>query len=105
MSMGRPLLAAGMMLIAGCGFSAGAGKSVDRSDVEQQVADRLSATVGQKPTAVTCPGDLKAKKGAKMRCRLEASDGTNYGVTVTVTSVDDGRADFRIQVDDKPLST
>jgi hypothetical protein len=40
-----------------------------------------------------------------MRCRLEVPDGTKYGVTVTVTSVDGGRANFHIQVDDKPLST
>ena len=33
--------------------------------------------------AITCPGDLKAVEGTKMRCQLEASNGSKIGLTLT----------------------
>jgi hypothetical protein len=74
---------------------------VDKSKVEQQVSDQLTAKVGQRPTAVVCPGDLKGKKGTTMRCQLEADDGSKIGLTVTVTSVKGTDVRFDIHVDSK----
>jgi hypothetical protein len=94
-------LACGAVLITGCSFSAGSSGSVDRHKVENEVSGELTKTVGQRPKAVTCPGDLKAVEGTKMRCQLEASDGSKIGLTLTVTSVKDNDVKFHIQVDQK----
>ena len=93
-------LACGVLLAAGCSVSVGS-TTVSKSKLEQKVADRLAAKVGQRPKAITCPGDLKAEKGTKMRCRLEADDGTKIGLTVTVTSVQGSDVKFNIKVDNK----
>ena len=93
-------LACGAVLIAGCSFSTGSG-SVSRHKVEKEVSDELTKTVGQRPKAITCPGDLKAVEGTKMRCQLEATDGTKLGLTLTVTSVKDSKVKFHISVDPK----
>jgi predicted RNA-binding protein with TRAM domain len=47
------------------------------------------------------PRDLIAEVGATMRCQL-TSQGTVYGVTITVSSVTDGNARFCVIVDDAP---
>jgi hypothetical protein len=93
-------LACGVVLITGCSFSTGSG-SVDRHKVEKEVSDQLTKTVGQRPKAITCPGDLKAVEGTKMRCQLEASNGSKIGLTLTVTTVKDDDVKFDIQVDQK----
>ena len=89
-----------VVLITGCRVGTGSG-SVDRHTVEKEVSDELTKTVGQRPKAITCPGDLKAVEGTKMRCQLEASDGSKIGLTLTVTSVKDSDVKFHIQVDQK----
>ncbi|HEX6856465.1 MAG TPA: DUF4333 domain-containing protein [Streptosporangiaceae bacterium] len=91
-------LACGAVLIAGCSTGSG---SVDRHKVEKEVSDELTKTVGQRPKAIICPGDLKAVEGTKMRCKLEASDGSEIGLTLTVTSVKDNDVKFHIRVDQK----
>ena len=91
-------LACGAVLIAGCSTGPG---SVDRHKVEKEVSDELTKTVGQRPKSITCPGDLKAVEGTKMRCQLLASDGTKLGLTLTVTSVKDSHVKFHISVDQK----
>jgi len=93
-------LACGAVLIAGCSFSTGS-SAVSRHKVEKEVSDELTKTVGQRPKAITCPGDLKAVEGTKMRCQLEASDGSKIGLTLTVTSVKDSNVKFHISVDPK----
>ena len=93
-------LACGAVLIAGCSFSTGS-SAVSRHKVEKEVSDELTKTVGQRPKAITCPGDLKAVEGTKMRCQLEASDGSKIGLTLTVTSVKDNNVKFHISVDQK----
>jgi hypothetical protein len=93
-------LACGVVLITGCSFSTGSG-SVDRHKVEKEVSDQLTKTVGQRPKAIICPRDLKAVEGTKMRCKLEASDGSEIGLTLTVTTVKDDDVKFHIQVDEK----
>jgi hypothetical protein len=93
-------LACGALLAAGCSVSIG-GTTVSKSKLERKVADRLEAKVGQRPKAIICPGDLKAEKGTKMRCQLEADDGSKIGLTVTVTSVQGNDVRFNIKVDNK----
>ena len=93
-------LVCGALLAGGCSISTG-GNAVSKARIEQKVADRLAATVGQRPKAVTCPGDLKAEQGTKMRCQLEAADGSKIGLTVTVTAVNGSDVKFNIKVDNK----
>jgi hypothetical protein len=52
---------------------------------------------------ITCPEDLEAEVGAETRCVLTNSDtGEEYGVSVTVTSVENGSAQFDVRVDNQP---
>jgi molybdopterin-biosynthesis enzyme MoeA-like protein len=95
-------LACGVALVAGCSVSIGAGSpALGRHQVEKEVSDRLTQKVGQRPKAITCPGDLEAKVGTTMRCRLEADDGSKIGLTLTVTSVKGKHVRYNIQVDKK----
>ncbi|HEY7483269.1 MAG TPA: DUF4333 domain-containing protein [Streptosporangiaceae bacterium] len=101
MRIGLPVaLACGVVLVAGCSFSTG-DKAVDKSKVEQQISDLLTAKVGQHPKSISCPGDLTAKQGTTMRCQLEANDGSKIGLTVTVTSAKDNDVKFDVKVDNK----
>ena len=90
-----PLLAGGL---AACGAEA-----VSADDVADQAADALEAQAGVRPD-ISCPEDLDAEVGAETRCTLTAGgDPTEYGVTVTVTSVDDDRPTLQVRVDEDPL--
>ena len=88
----------GPVLLAGCG----AGR-VAAADVENAVAEQVEQQAGARPE-VTCPDDLEAEVGATARCTLtlEQVDG-EYGVTVTVTSVEDDEARFDVEVGQEPL--
>ena len=90
----RAAIVIGTLAVAACGTGA-----VARSDVEKNVSDQLTATVGQKPKSITCPGDLDAKVGTTMRCSLTADDDTSLGLVVTVTSVQGGDVKFDLAVD------
>jgi hypothetical protein len=71
-------------------------------DVATQAETALEEEVGARPDIV-CPEDLEAEVGAETRCTLTAGDDpTEYGVTVTVTSVDGDQATFDVVVDDEP---
>jgi hypothetical protein len=61
----------------------------------------LQQQVDQRPDSVTCPGPVKATSGESVRCELAAGS-TKYGLTATVNSYSDGKADYSVQVDDKP---
>lgn len=73
--------------------------TVDGRDVAQSVFDELVAD-GKPVDRVSCP-DLAARVGASQRCTL-ASDGVDYGVTVTVSGVWGADVEFSIQVDRAP---
>jgi hypothetical protein len=77
--------------------------SVAAQEVERQTTDQLAQITGQRPADVDCPGDLEAEVGASMRCVVTASDGTQIGATLTVTSVDGTTANWDIVVDDAPM--
>ena len=94
--MRRPATAIGALVLAAAACGTGA---VAKSDVEKNVSDQLTATVGQKPKSIACPGDLAATVGTTMRCSLTADDDTSLGLTVTVTSVQDSNVKFDIAVD------
>lgn len=88
--------------------SAPAGSSTDESDrmitkatLEQGIADALEKEVGQRPDSVTCPGSVRAKAGESIRCEL-SSGPARYGLTATVSSYDNGKASYKIKVDDQP---
>lgn len=91
-----PVLAAGL---AACGTT-----RVAAATVAKAAEDALEQQVGTRPD-VSCPHDLAAKVGATTRCTLTAEglDGT-YGITVTVRSVENGKAHFDVKVDDQPQS-
>jgi hypothetical protein len=93
-------VACGVLLAAGCSVRIGS-DAVSKAKVEHEIASRLTATVGQRPKAVICPGDLKAERGTTMRCQLEAGDGSKIGLTITVTAVKGSDVKFNIKVDNK----
>jgi hypothetical protein len=92
---GTPLL---LLVLAACGAG-----SVSADQVAESAADVLEEEVGIRPE-VTCPEDLQGEVGAEARCTLTAGDDpTEYGVTLTVTSVEGDDVKFDVEVDDAPL--
>jgi hypothetical protein len=95
----RPLIAVPVLLLGLAGCGAG---SLAAEDVATGAEDALEQQVGERPD-ISCPEDLPAEVGAETRCTLTAGgDPTEYGVTVTVTSVEGDTANFDVQVDEQP---
>ena len=98
---GRPrLLAVALLAVVGpvaCGSTV-----LPADEVAAGAEDALEEEAGSRPE-VSCPEDVEAEVGAETRCLLTAEglEG-EYGVTVTVTSVEDGEAQFEVQVDEEP---
>jgi len=99
--MVRGLITAAVVGVVVLG-AAGCSSTVSRPDVEKQISDQLAAQVGQTPAGVTCPDDLDAEVGARMRCQLQAEDGSTIGVGIVVTAVEGSGARYDIQVDGAP---
>lgn len=74
--------------------------TIERADLEKEVRQQLSDSVGQQAPAASCPKTLKAEVGAMTRCSMTFDDGT-LGITVKVKEVADGNARFDITADDK----
>ncbi|MCA1709324.1 MAG: DUF4333 domain-containing protein, partial [Actinobacteria bacterium] len=68
------------LVLGGCGT-----KTVQGEEAERKISDSLTQRVGQRPGAVECPSQIEAKAGQKARCKLKASDGSEIGLTVTMT--------------------
>ncbi|MEU9201015.1 DUF4333 domain-containing protein [Streptomyces sp. NPDC048332] len=83
---------------ASTGTDAG-GQAVNRAEVARQGKAALTAQVGKAPDAFSCSEDLPARVGATIRCQL-ASEGKQYGVTVTAKSVLNGKVSMDFKVDD-----
>lgn len=98
-------LGATALFAAGCEGSVSVGeKTISKSEVEAQAATQLAAQVDQPEPEITCPDDLKAEVDATMECTLVAEgETTEYPVTITVTSVEDGTAKFDIKVGEAPV--
>jgi hypothetical protein len=91
-----PLL---LIVLAGC-----AAAPLSAEDVATKAEDALEERSGVRPE-ITCPEDLAAEVGAQVTCTLTPGDDpTEYAVQVTVTSVEDARVRFGIEVDREPLS-
>ncbi len=72
-------------------------------DVAAKAEDALEERSGVRPE-ITCPEDLAAVVGARTTCTLTAGDDpTEYGVQVTVVSIEDKRVRFGIEVDREPM--
>ncbi|MFB9313916.1 DUF4333 domain-containing protein [Nocardioides plantarum] len=71
-----------------------ASKLADRVATEQQ-----KQNPDTKISDVSCDGEIKAEKGAEQRCHASDVRGDRYGLTVTVTSVDDGKLSFSTDPD------
>ena len=84
------------------GLAACGGAVVTAEETAEKAEDALEEQIGARPE-ISCPDDLEAEEGAETRCTLTAGeDPTQYGVTVTVTSVEDDTVNFDVQVDDEP---
>jgi hypothetical protein len=75
-------------------------ETVNKDDVAKSISDQLIQQFGRTPD-VTCPDNLKGDVGATTRCQL-TDQGTTYGVTVTVNSIDGGDVKYNFKVDDQP---
>ena len=95
------------VILAGLALSAaacGAG-AIEEADVEASVAEQLAEETGQAEPNIDCPGDLDAEVGATMECDLTVDgDDAVYPVTVEVTSVEDGTANYSVEVGEAPES-
>ncbi|MCW2637068.1 MAG: hypothetical protein JWQ99_3435 [Blastococcus sp.] len=86
-----------LTVLAACGAG-----GLASDDVATKAEDALEKQVGSRPD-ITCPDDLEATVGATTRCVLTAGDDpTEYGVQITVTSVDGDDATFDVAVDEQP---
>jgi hypothetical protein len=95
------MLAATPLLLVG--LSACGANVLPADSAAESAEDSLEEQFGVRPD-ISCPEDLEAEVGAEARCVLTGGDDpTEYGVTITVTSVADGNADFDVQVDEQPL--
>jgi Domain of unknown function (DUF4333) len=98
-----PLLTAALAAcLASVDLDRSSSATLSADTVATGAEDALEKEVGQRPD-VTCPQDLEAKVGATTRCTLTAEGATDeYGVTVTVRSVENGTAHFDVEVDPQP---
>jgi len=92
-------------LAAGCSGKVSVGENVvDQAELETGVATQLEETVGQAPASVSCEDDLTAEVDAEVdaevRCTVTADDGSEFGATVTVDSVDDTDVQYSVQIDE-----
>jgi hypothetical protein len=97
----RRLLVPTALLLAALS-ACGSDAALSAGQVGASAEKALERKIGIRPD-IACPKDLAAKVGARTRCTLTApGDPTEYGVTVTVTSVDGDTPDLQVQVDDEP---
>ena len=91
------VLALAGLTVAGCGTDPATAAQVE-TEAERVIEER-TGVAGD----VTCPGELAPEPGTEMRCVLTPEGGPEeYGVTVTVASVDGGVLLLDVQVDEEP---
>lgn len=100
-ALGAAAALASLLALAGTTSCSLGDKSVKKEDVANQISTQLGGQVGHKPESVTCPENLQGTVGATLKCDL-TDQGTTFGVTVTVTSVEGDNVKFDIKVDDAP---
>jgi len=97
-SIARTLQASGaaaalMAGVGACSCSVSSTHAVSKGDVASQITSKMTDAAGNKPSSVTCPGDLPAKVGAQLNCSMKVKDQT-FNVNVTVTSVNGNDVKF-----------
>lgn len=76
---------------------------IAQAEVEEQTAKQLAAEVNQPEPNIDCPGDLEAEVGAKMECDLSVDgDEAVYPVFIEITRLNEGDADFKLEVGETP---
>lgn len=98
--MSRVVAAVGAIAALSCGLS-GCTRTVAAHYVEREIDELVRQVTGHSADVVSCPDDLPAKVGSWIRCSFTAQ-GATFGVTATVTSIQDGTANFELTVDDQP---
>lgn len=95
------ILLAGVALVAAaCGADV-----IEKAELESTVAKQLAEEADQPEPDIDCPGDLEAEVGATMECDLTVEgDDDVYPVTVKVTSIEDDKANYSVEVGDAPKS-
>ena len=79
----------------GLGLTA-CGSSIEQGELETQVASTIESRFGV-AADVSCPGDLDAEVDATTECTAtDPGTGEEVGLRITVTSVEDGTANFDI---------
>ncbi len=80
----------------GLGLTA-CGSSIEQGELETQVASTIESRFGV-AAGVSCPGDLDAEVDATTECTAtDPGTGEEVGLRITVTSVEDGTANFDIE--------
>jgi hypothetical protein len=97
-------VACAVVTLTGCSASVEAEATVSKADLEQGISDALEEATGQAPDSVDCPGSVKAKVDESVRCELTAGS-DKYGLTATITSYDNSKAQYDVKVDEEPAST
>ena len=98
--MRRPLLVVPVVLVAS---ACGGPGTIAAEELATRAEDALMPRLGGVRPEVRCPEALAAKVGAEARCTVFVGRrGQEYGVTMTVTAVEDGTALFDVEVDDQP---
>ena len=91
--------------VSGCSASVGK-EAVSASELADRVAEEQQAqNPDKKVTDVTCDGELEPKDGAEQRCHATDARGDRYGLTVTVTGVDDDEDKVSFSTDPDPGQT
>jgi len=100
-------VACAVVTLTGCSASVEVGDvdkveevTISEKDLETGITDALEETVGQRPDSVDCPGSVKAEAGESIRCELTAGP-DRVGLTATVKSYKDGKAQYDVKVDDE----
>jgi hypothetical protein len=71
--------------------------AIEQEELESQVASAIEAEFGVAPE-VSCPGDLEAEVDATTQCTATDPDtDEEIELKITVTSVEDGTAQFDIE--------
>ncbi len=96
--------ACAVVTLTGCSASVEAEATVSKENLEQGISDALEKATGQAPDSVECPGSVKAKVDESVRCELTAGS-NRYGLTATITSYDNSKAEYDVKVDEKPVSS
>lgn len=86
------------VLLAGC-----TGEVLEQTEVEQTTARNLTEVFGATPE-VECPGDLEARVGAEMTCRVTPAQHPGvYEAYLRVTDVTGDEPNYQIEMSAEPV--